>query len=147
MPRPAGPPSAMTPPARVLALGVGCDRGAAADEVAALALGTLAAAGLAPGAVACVATLDVRADEAAVRALAARLAVPIRRFTAAVLERETPRLANPSEAVFAAVGCHGVAEGAALAAAGPEGRLVAPKARSARATCAIAMVPAAGAPR
>ncbi len=40
--------------------------------------------------------------------------------------------------VFAEVGCHGVAEGAALALAGTEGELVAPKRKSPRATCAVA---------
>ena len=47
------------------------------------------------------------------------------------------RLANPSELVFRATGCHGVAEGAALAAVGPEGALLVAKTRSARATLAI----------
>ncbi len=125
----------------VLALGVGCERGVAAGEVTGLADQTLAAHGLAREAVACVASLDLKADEAAVHALASALGVPARFFDAAALEAETPRLANPSDVVFAAVGCHGVAESAALAAAGPESRLVAAKTRSARATCAIAEAP------
>jgi cobalt-precorrin 5A hydrolase/precorrin-3B C17-methyltransferase len=40
--------------------------------------------------------------------------------------------------VFAEVGCHGVAEGAALAAAGAGGVLVAPKRKTATTTCALA---------
>ncbi len=39
--------------------------------------------------------------------------------------------------VFAETGCHGVAEGAALAGTGADGVLVLAKTRSARATCAI----------
>jgi cobalt-precorrin 5A hydrolase/precorrin-3B C17-methyltransferase len=66
----------------------------------------------------------------------------VRLFDAATLEAEAPRLANPSEKVFAEVGCHGVAEGAALALAGPEGRLLVPKRKSANATCALAVAPA-----
>ena len=54
---------------------------------------------------------------------------------------EKPRLANPSAAVFKATGCWGVAEGAALAAAGPEGSLIVPKGKSARATVAVARAP------
>ena len=50
-------------------------------------------------------------------ALAERLPVPARFVDAAALEAETPRLANPSAVVFREVGCHGVAEAAALAAA------------------------------
>ena len=45
--------------------------------------------------------------------------------------------------VFREVGCHGVAEGAALAAAGADGELIIPKRKSARATCAVARAPAA----
>ena len=59
-------------------------------------------------------------------------------FDAARLERETPRLKNPSDLVYRETGCHGVAEGAALAGVGAEGDLVLPKQRSQRATCAVA---------
>ena len=82
------------------------------------------AGGLAPEAVACVASLDLKADEPAVSAVADWLGVPLRLFDAASLERETPRLTAPSEVVFRAVGCHGVAEAAALACAGADGTLV-----------------------
>ncbi|NQU61596.1 MAG: precorrin-3B C(17)-methyltransferase [Rhodospirillales bacterium] len=122
----------------VLALGVGCERGADSKELIALAEETLTGAGLAAGSVACVVSLDLKSDEAAVHGLAAHLNVPARFFTAAELEAEAPRLANPSDVVFAEVGCHGVAEGAALAAAGVKSQLVAEKNKSKRATCAIA---------
>ena len=124
-----------------LALGVGCERGAAPEEVVALAHQALADAGLASGAVAGVFSLDLKADEPALHVLAAELGVPARFFDAAELEAETPRLATPSEAVFREVGVHGVAEGAALAAVGSDGALVLPKIKSARATCAIACAP------
>lgn len=122
----------------VLALGVGCERGCPAEELVGLARETLAANGLSEGAVACVVSLDLKADEPAVHALADTLGVPARFFTATELEAQTPRLANPSDVVFREVGCHGVAEGAALAAAGDGGVLVVPKARARRATCAVA---------
>ena len=122
----------------VLALGAGCERGCTPEELIGLVEASLAAAGLAPGALALVVSLDRKADEPAVHALAARFGVPARFFAADELLAETPRLANPSAAVFRATGCYGVAEGAALAASGPAGRLVVAKQRSARATCAIA---------
>ena len=125
----------------VLALGVGCERGCAPDELIGLAEQTLVAGGLAPEAVACVASLDLKADEPAVSAVADWLGVPLRLFDAAALERETPRLTAPSEIVFRAVGCHGVAEAAALACAGANGALAMPKARSQRGTCAVARAP------
>lgn len=126
---------------KTLVLGVGCERNAPADDVIALALSTLGEAGLRPEAVACVVSLDLKADEVAVQALASHLNVPARFFDAATLEAEAPRLANPSDVVFAEVGCHGVAEGAALAAAGPDGELIQPKRKSQRATCAVARAP------
>ena len=125
----------------VLAMGLGCERGCAPEELVELAERTLADAGLAPEAVACVASLDLKADEPAVGAVADALGVPLRLFDAAALERETPRLTAPSETVFRAVGCHGVAEAAALACTGAEGALTVPKAKSARGTCAIARAP------
>ena len=126
----------------VLALGIGCERGCATDELIGLAEHTLAAGGLAPEAVACVASLDLKADEPAVRAVADWLGVPLRLFDAATLERETPRLTAPSEIVFRAVGCHGVAEAAALACTGTDGTLIQPKTKSACGTCAVARAPA-----
>jgi cobalt-precorrin 5A hydrolase/precorrin-3B C17-methyltransferase len=126
----------------VLCLGIGCERGAAEGEVIGLVRRALAEHGLAEAAVALIASLDLKADEPAVHSAAGALDAPARFFTAARLEAETPRLANPSELVFREVGCHGVAEAAALAAAGPGGELIVPKAKSARATCAIARAPA-----
>lgn len=123
----------------VLALGVGCERNAAPEELIDLARKTLADEGLSEQAVACVVSLDLKADEAAVHALAETLNVPARFFPATDLEKETSRLKNPSDAVFRAVGCHGVAEGAALAAVGLEGSLLVPKKASKRATCAVGL--------
>ena len=148
-----GAPDTLVYRPRRLAIGVGCERGAAPEEIAALARSCLSRAGLAPGAVAGVFSIDLKSDEPAVHALAESLRVPARFFPAAALEAEGPRLRNPSDVVFRAVGCHGVAEGAALAAAGPEGELIVEKTRSARGTCAIAGAPApidassVGAPR
>ena len=126
----------------VLALGLGCERGCAPDELVQLAQRTLDGAGLAREALACVASLDLKADEPAVIAAAHALGVPLRLFDAATLERETPRLTAPSHVVFEAVGCHGVAEAAALTCAGSAGVLAQPKTKSARGTCAVARAPA-----
>jgi cobalt-precorrin 5A hydrolase/precorrin-3B C17-methyltransferase len=115
-------------------LGVGCARDADPEELWALVLATLEEAGIAPGAVACVASIDLKADEAAMSAVAARLGVPLRLFTAAELEAQSGGLANPSEVVFAEVGCHGVAEGAVLASGAA---LVVEKRKTANATCAL----------
>jgi cobalt-precorrin 5A hydrolase/precorrin-3B C17-methyltransferase len=121
-----------------LALGVGCERGCPPEALIDLARTVLSDAGLAPAALACVASIDLKSDEPAVHAVAAHFGVPARFFPATRLAQETPRLATPSEAVFRATGCWGVAEAAALAAAGADAVLVRPKRKSARATCAVA---------
>lgn len=115
-------------------VGVGCSRNADPEELWRLVENALSEAGIAPGAVACVATIDLKADEPAMNEVARRLGVPLRLFTSGELEKETPKLANPSEVVFAEVGCHGVSEGAALACGGA---LVVEKRKTANATCAV----------
>ncbi len=123
---------------QILMLGIGCERGVDAAEAIVLCDSVLAENGLAREAVAGVFSLDLKTDEAAVHAVAAHLGVPAHFFDAATLESETPRLANPSDIVFAEVGCHGVAEGAAVAAAGPDGDLIVQKVKTKRVTMALA---------
>ena len=115
-------------------VGVGCARNADAEELWSLVTTTLQNAGIAQGAVACVATIDLKGDEPAMNTVAKRLGVPLRLFTAEELEAQ--KIANPSDVVFAEVGCHGVSEGAALAAS--DGKLVVEKTKTANTTCAIA---------
>lgn len=121
-----------------LALGVGCERDTDPGELRDLVLSILEEANLSPGAIACVASIDVKMDEQAVNALGITLGVPVRFFSATQLEEQSHRLANPSDVVFNEVGCHGVSEGAALAAAGTDAHLIVEKTKSARATCAVA---------
>ena len=123
---------------KTLVLGMGCERHAKPEEAIALAEEALAKGDLARESLAAVCSIDLKADETAIHAVAAHFGVPARFFTAATLEAESPRLKNPSEVVFAEVGCYGVAEGAALAAVGAEGELVVEKVKSKGATAAIA---------
>jgi cobalt-precorrin 5A hydrolase len=119
-------------------LGLGCERGTPSDEVIRLAEEAMAAAGIDRHALACIASLDARAEEPAMIAAAAHFSVPFRVFDVETLEAEATRLKNPSEIVFALTGCHGVAEAAALAAAGKASSLIVPKIKSAMATAAVA---------
>ncbi|KAA0700175.1 precorrin methylase [Neorhizobium sp. P12A] len=125
---------------RPFVLGIGCERGAPIEHIRMLAEEALSSAGIGAGQVACLSSIDMKREEPAILALADYLEVPLRFFDAATLEKETPRLKNPSELVFARVGCHGVAEAAALAAAGPSAILVVPKLKSAFSTAAIAEI-------
>lgn len=124
------------------ALGLGCARGCAPSEMAELAQEVLNTAGIVPEAIAAVGSLDLKADEPAMHGVAKQFGVPFRVFTADALEAEAGRLANPSDVVFAEVGCHGVAEGAALALGGQEAELVVEKRKSANATAALVKVAA-----
>jgi cobalt-precorrin 5A hydrolase / precorrin-3B C17-methyltransferase len=126
----------------VLTLGVGCERGCLAEEISDLAHSTLAEAGLAAMAVAAVVSVELKLAEPGIHALAASLGVAPRFFPASSLLAETSRLSERSAAAFRATGCWGVAEGAALAAAGTSGVLIVPKRKSRRATCAVARAPA-----
>ena len=123
---------------RSYVLGVGCERGTEPSELKDLVRQVLNASDIADEAIAAVASIDVKADEAAVHAVAAMLKAPAHFLSANALEDERDRLANPSEIVFREVGCHGVAEGAALAGVGKSGSLHVPKVKSARATVALA---------
>lgn len=125
---------------RTLALGLGCARGCPPEEMAALVGEALAAAGRSPLEIARIGSIDLKSDEAAIHAFAASVGLRPEFFRAMTLEAQAPRLANPSDVVFAEVGCHGVAEGAALTLAGEDASLLVEKRKSANATCALAEI-------
>ena len=112
-----------------IVVGVGCERGTEPEELISLVRKTLLENEIASERVALVVSLDLKSDEPAVHALAEYLSeisgeeCPARFFDAVTLEAQTPHLQNPSEIVFKEVGCHGVAEGAALAAVAASGIL------------------------
>jgi cobalt-precorrin 5A hydrolase / cobalt-factor III methyltransferase / precorrin-3B C17-methyltransferase len=122
-------------------LGVGCARNCPPKELEALVMTVLEDAEISPKALKGIYTLDLKADEPAVLDLAAKLGLPLRLFNSAELEVMTPRLENPSDVVFAEVGCHGVSEAAALAGGGTNAILGIAKRKSGMATCAIGFAP------
>ena len=137
-------------PGKNFVVGVGCERGTDPEIMHRLVINTLEENYISPESVALVVSIDIKADEPAIHELAKNLSkisgfkCHLRFFDAKTLEKQTPRLKNPSELVFKEVGCHGVAEGSALAAVGDSGELFVPKVKSAsksgngQATCAIA---------
>lgn len=116
-----------------LVVGVGCERGTPAEDIRTLIDETLAKHGIAPEAVAHYASLDLKEDDGGIVALG-----NVRYFTHQELNAESHRVIRPSEVVRAEVGTPSVAEAAALAAAGPDSRLIVPKTKGTRATCAVA---------
>lgn len=138
--QPDAPTSLVFHPQRAV-LGVGCSRNCPPEELAELVRAMLAEADLAPAALAAIATVDLKADEPAILQLSRDLGVPLRLFTAAELDALTPRCEHSSDVVFAEIGTHGVAENAALAAAGEAANLWYPKRKTAMATAALSVAP------
>jgi cobalt-precorrin 5A hydrolase len=117
----------------VIVLGLGARSGA---DVAGPVLAALASARLDAGEVDVLATLDRRAAEDRVRALAAAHGWRLRGYPADVLA--TQPVPNPGEAARTATGTPSVAEAAALLAAGPGAVLLLPKRARDGVTVAIA---------
>ncbi len=122
--------------------GLGCSRGCSLEELDELLQKGLEQANIPMGAVAAFASIDLKADEVGLNKLAVRYNKPFRLFTADELNEHKDRLQNPSDVVFAEVGCYGVSEGSALAGVGKSGELVLEKQKTANATIAIARSPA-----
>ena len=121
---------------RSLVVGIGSRRGVEVAEVEGLLRETFAAERLAVGSVRCIATAELKRDEAAIGLLAERLGVPVRYFGADELNgMPGPSGASASQRLLGIVG---VAEPAALLASG--GDIIVPKVRSAAATLAVARI-------
>jgi cobalt-precorrin 5A hydrolase/precorrin-3B C17-methyltransferase len=131
-------PAVVFRPPSLLA-GVGCSRGADAEETLDLLRRSLAEAGLTEKSVAALASIDVKRDEAGLLEAAEKLDVPIHFHPAEALSVvEAP---NPSELVREAVGTSSVAE-AAVISSGAE--LIFEKRKSANVTVAIGRLPVRG---
>ncbi len=103
-------------------LGLGCERDTSLSLLERLVDQTLTALRLAPEAVAGLASIDRKADEPALLAMAAQRQWPVRWFAAASLAEVS--VPNPSTAVAQEMGTASVAEAAALLAAGPGAQLL-----------------------
>lgn len=99
-----------------VALGFGCDRGTPIETLAQAATEALALANAALGDVAAAASIDLKADEPGLLALAVRQGWPLRFYSAAELAGVP--VPNPSETVRKHTGTPSVSEAAALLAAG-----------------------------
>lgn len=118
-------------------IGLGCRAGRPAETI--LDLIATALAGLPPahGKIR-LATSTAKLAEPGIAEAARRLGLPLDGFSPAALAAEGPRLATPSARVQALTGLPGVAEAAALAAVGPQGKLILPRITAAGVSCAIA---------
>jgi cobalt-precorrin 5A hydrolase len=119
-----------------LVLGVGCRRGVPCGEIEALFQELCKTRGYSPSSLREVATVSLKADEPGLREFANKHGVPLRNFTIEELS-QVADLPTPSVQVQAKIGIAGVAEPAALLAAGASTLLV-PKFRGKRVTMALA---------
>jgi cobalamin biosynthesis protein CbiG len=119
-----------------LAVGVGCRRGVPCAEIEAAVLAVFNESKVAALSVACLATASIKGDEPGLLQLAEKWGVPLRTFTLEELAAAGP-VPTPSAAVRAKIGIDGVAEPAALLAAGAT-HLALTKQRRGRVTVAIA---------
>ena len=135
-----------------LVAGVGCRRGVDAAHLQELLADTLQEHGLAGQSIAKIATADLKAGEPGIVALAESLAVPLQTYAAAELNAAAGQEPEPADAARGLsrptpsaardlLGVFGVAEPAAMLAAGTSGVIV-PRTKSDRATIAFARIPA-----
>ncbi len=149
----AGQPLVLYRP-RSLVVGMGCRRGVPLDELDALLRETFAEHNLSLDSVACIATADLKRDEAGIIALAEKYDAPMVCYggdelnalfppsplepaAVGVLAHPTALRPTPSPRARSLIGVWGVSEPAALLSSGNDALLV-PKRKSDRATVAVA---------
>ena len=141
LPDPGVPTMWLRPPS--LVVGVGCNRGTSAEEIRTEVDAVLAENGLSSGAVARLATIEKKADEAGLIEVAAERDWPLWWYSNDQINDEAPDFNGRSDVVFKYVGVYGVSEPAAMLAAGATTLLV-EKQKRGNLTVSIARI--AGAP-
>jgi cobalt-precorrin 5A hydrolase len=119
-----------------LVAGMGCNRGTDVEEMRDLLAKTFATNRLAISSLRSLATVDLKADEPGMLALAESLNLPLMVFTRDRLKR-VAQVPTPSTLVEKHIGVKSVCEAAALLATN-RGRLIVPKQKTANVTVAVA---------
>jgi cobalamin biosynthesis protein CbiG len=122
----------------MIVAGIGCRKGATAQEIEAAIAAALTQAECAPQELGLIATSDGKGSEPGIIEAAAARGVKLVLIKPGDLEAAGPRTQSSSPRVKALSGVPSVAEAAALAAAGPEARLLLPRITVGPATCALA---------
>ena len=120
-----------------LHVGVGCNRGTPEEEIWQAVEDTFSRFGLALESIASFATIEAKADEVGLLAAAQNRQFPLNIYTAEALS-QVPDIPNPAAYVRETVGAPGVAEPAAMLAAGASTLLV-EKQKFANVTVAVAL--------
>ena len=127
----------------MIVAGIGCRRGASTEQIKAVLAAALAAAGLAHDALDLIAAPIAKRDEQGIAAAASALGLRLVLVSQTDLAQAAARTTTHSERVMALMGLPSVAEASALAAAGPDARLLAARTVLGPATCALAATEAA----
>ena len=122
----------------MIVAGIGCRRGAVASDVEAALRAALKHAGLAAAALDAIATLAGKDHEPGITSVAEKFGVRVMSLPQSELQAVSDRAATRSHRVLTLTGVPSVAETAALAAAGPDARLVATRHIIGGVTCALA---------
>jgi cobalt-precorrin 5A hydrolase len=122
----------------MIVAGVGCRKGASGNAVRSAIAAALQHAGYPADALDLIATSATKGGEPGISAAAVELGLPLVLVPQVDLEAAGARTMSRSERVIAITGVPSLAEAAALAAGGPQARLVAPKIAVGPATCALA---------
>ncbi|MBI9087873.1 MAG: cobalamin biosynthesis protein [Desulfobacterium sp.] len=122
-----------------LAVGIGCNRGTAMEEIQGFLIAVFQDQGLSLDSVALLATTEVKADEIGLLALGTALGLDIRFYDKPSLNSVTT-IQNPSRVVEKHLGVKSVCEAAAILAAN-NGKLIVPKQKKGNVTLAVARKP------
>jgi cobalt-precorrin 5A hydrolase len=122
----------------VIVAGLGCRKGVSAAQVESAIEAALAHHRLADHQLQRIAVPALKGTEAGVVAAGAARGVPLVLINQKSLEAASPRTLTRSARSMAAMNVHSVAEAAALAAGGPNARLLAPRVAVGPVTCALA---------
>ena len=123
----------------MIVAGIGCKVGASAREIEAAIGAALSQAGLENSALGLIATSSGKADEPGIAAAATGRGLKVTIVDQTDLEIAGAHTVTRSARVLAVAGVPSVSEAAALAAAGPGARLIAPRVAVGPATCALAV--------
>ena len=121
------------------AIGIGCRRGKTFEEIRDFVSDVLAAAGIDLRDAGCIATIDIKKDEAGLKTLSQAWQMPLITFDAEVLAKAEGTFES-SQTVLEHVGVDNVCERAAVIAAGPGADLVIGKTAKNGITVAVAQI-------
>ncbi len=127
----------------MIVAGVGCRKGVRAADIEAAIRAAFARSGVATSELCLIATSAAKGGEPGIAAAASAIGVPLVLIPTSDLAAAGLRATTWSERVIALAGVPSVAEAAALAAGGPDARLIAPRIAVGPATCALAETEAA----